>query len=353
MTKKCCLWVFGLIFLAISVPNENPPEEGPDVKYSQFAAITVHADNQIKEIVGIKNIAEDPNTPNKYYYGMVSATTIDTYSSSSFSSDDTLEKTVGSLNSRSSHQITRELGGNIYSFYTGDDTFNFNKYVHNNDGGWGSGQSLLTADPNDRGEPVDIFLLGAVLWTVFVYYDDSAGTYTLVFSLGAGLDYTGSTYTSFHHCFGGCINADGDYEFVDYVGGKFYYNTFDGTANSTQGSEITEITGITNFDLNNQLYWHKGEMRFLMSRDALFVYNNKSSTWTSKTVDDPTDTNGVIWGRNADNEYIVLYLFWNDQIWKMFKNGGIASIQTLESIDAYTGHDDWFSTGSAIYQLTK
>ena len=128
-------------------------------------------------------------------------------------------------------------------------------YIHNNVGGWSSGAHLLTNDPLDTGEPVDIVKIGTKIWFVYTFYDDSAGTYSLKFQeVGGALStYTGSTYTSLHHCFGGTINATtGDYEFVDYVGGKFYRNTFDGTANSTQGAEITEITGITTFDINNQ-----------------------------------------------------------------------------------------------------
>ena len=47
--------MFGLIFLAISVLNEIPPEEGPDVKYSQFAEVASTNDD-LEDLQNIRNL---------------------------------------------------------------------------------------------------------------------------------------------------------------------------------------------------------------------------------------------------------------------------------------------------------
>jgi len=335
------------------------------LKYEQGESITVHASNYIDTIKGIRNICKYGDT--NYFlewieqYGGAPA---DWYacsiqSSADFSIASVHKDWMSGIRRKFDNLISRSFSNNLhfciaYRLLDGPDDFcHLRTYSTDDNFATNTEHGIVLGPYLDQAVVVDIIYQNSIYWYIYVHYDQSAGTYILKISnADASTVYTGSTYTgSLHHCFGGGINADGDYEYVDYVGGKYYYNTFDGTANPTQGAEETAFTGITNFNTENQIYWIKGNMKFLMSRDALFIYDHVSSTWTKKTVVAPTDVNGVIWGKNADDELIVKYIFWDDQLWKMFRLGGIASMQTISGIDAYVGNEDWFSTGSAIYQI--
>ncbi|MCJ7481523.1 MAG: LamG domain-containing protein [Thermodesulfovibrionales bacterium] len=323
------------------------------MKYNQFEELTtVHADNEIDLIKEIRNIAE--GAAGTYYYGRIDGTDIITYESASFAAADTAKQTTGSCSNVATAPVTRKLGDYIYSAFIYNDGSDFKSTVHTNEGGWQAITDTLTTDENDRAQLVDLIKIGANIWLIYVFNDNSAGTYQLAFhQIGGGADYTGSVYAALQHCFAGNINADGDYEYVDYVGAKYYYNTFDGTVNATQGAEETTFTGITHFDIPTQTYWNKGNLKFLVNKDALFIYDHASTSWTTLTGT-VTATCGVIWDQNSSGEYIINYLCWYKQIWKLFHNGGIASFQDISGItNGYSGHSDWFSGYGKIYQLTK
>jgi len=360
MKKHCCLWVLGL--LIISVPIIGPPEEGPNMDREQFEVITVHADNDIKSNVMMKNIAKKDTN---YFFLKWTNGSPKTYmmSSSDFESDDSIEITFTESNAPSQNFVVRQFGNTIYGACFLDGNLGSNLLVaifKSTDSGdtWSRTNYVVADDDDDRARVIDIIYVNSVYWLVYSWYDNNVtntrtmfGSITNNFITKYNGAYNNLAGSDLQKNFGGTVDTTADeYEFVDYQDdSKFYYNIFDGTAHSTKGDEETSFTVPTAFSIQDQIYWHKGNMKFLMTKDKLFIYDFRSASWTIRTVGSPTDVNGVIWDKNSSDEYIINFLFWNDQLLKMFKNGGIASIQTLSGINAYVGYGDWFSTGSAIY----
>jgi len=361
--------VFGLIFLAISVPNENPPEEGPDVKYGQFAEVS-GTNDYLEDLANFQNLGYYNGD---YYFAGVegenfliykctgltgTTSTLHTYNMSAHAGIGTYTSTISI--------ICRVVKTNsdwfvIAAISFADATPDYAVYVGiyniTDDNAWidmsasdGSGTKISLVDAFVLDDTDDkIQMLGyevpsvgdddLILWDV----DESLETAVAADkeTIGTDIDDNG--------VYMGCM-VDSTYWFMVDEGASQYLWYITSADEITRSDEITGTTSPTSLNRKVQLYNRKKNQEFIIDEDHFYYRMIGDSTWSSVS-DTGTTTNGIVWAYNQDDQYVINWIIWKDSIYKVFAGGGIAKIQTYTG-NAYVGWDDWFANGAdKIYQL--
>jgi len=323
------------------------------LKYDQFEEIDVHADNGIKSLISINNIAKYGS---KHYFVAMDGTTAHIYSSSDFESAAVSEDSRNAIGFTFISGVCRVYDDRIMGLVIGvDSTPTYLAiYFISEDGGntWSNGLSAGGAD---------------ILWACDMWYQE--GEYWVLIQTLFSATSRYRLYAQIHDTAGEkTVNTGGDTLYELFYGGYFDYVNSRYVVLMNEGSDvfktyyldfaggfpywhlidtITDFIEPANYDFKTQFYYEDSFKKLCMMKDYLYYYTNgKWSSLSSTNV----DVIGIIWDMNSDGEYFFNWFFWNDQLWKIFKNGGIMSIQKLDEINAYCGHGDFFSTGSAIYQ---
>ena len=343
-----------MIFLSSIPIIEGPPEE-ISMDREQFELLAVHTDNEIDLLINRKAVS-------KYgadHYFMYQRTAgEDKYfsvgKSGDFAADNSIPEEIAIVPSIVfSRGVVRIYDDNIYTagFYQTAAGFNFVR-AKSVDGGanWVSATDATVDADHKYPYLLDIIEIGGVDWYVFkgeaadhsipkihFFKYDLSGTIT-----GTELDDVLSIYSGYFDY------ANGIYYWIEYrTDSKFYKCSFNGTAISTI-TEMTDFSVPLSWDIDSQLYHKQNNLEILMDNTHLYIYDSKSATWTVKTVGTETTKNAPFYDKNSSDEYIITFLAWDDQIWKIFKNG-IGSMQTISGYNVLCAYKDWFCTGSAIY----
>ncbi len=314
----------------------------------QFEEISVHADNVIKEIVSIKNIAEKDGT---YYFLTVNGTNEILSKSNSFGSDDTVID-ITFVGGAYSDLVVRQWGTNIYSGMIGKDPVGPNpSYLprhESNDSGdtWDEDIESGLLGAGAISNMVDITEIGGVGYWVYSL-DFTGGLWKVSIRKFDGTKIDGSALKDPNSVFAGFRNNDGNYEYMEFgADDKFYKVIFDG-ATFERIEIIDELTPPDVWDASRQLYWDIRGKSIILTGNQMFQKIN--GKWTLISVASEQNVVGVIWKKNASDEYTFDYIIWNNHLYYVNPGGSLFRIQEL-SVDARVGYDDWFSSGSAIYQ---
>ena len=359
MKNKCCLWVLGLILIVVSVPIESPPEEGPDVKYGQFAEVASTNDD-LEDLTNFRNLVLYGT---QYYFMRKIDAQLQVCDVVGLTGTTTAGGTNRYVSSSVVYEwvngIAKVYGDEIYLCGTLHNTENdYTKFYSfwSLDGGvnWETPVELTVSETVTKESSVDIFKIGSQAY-LFLTWSYGGNTYLYMIEFGTAnndnLIIATASYAD--RIIGGYVK-DAEYFFLaDNPAVNATYLTqysYNGTAYTAEGSSGIPIASITTWDVGHQLYWKQKNQEFFFNEDIFQTRTYGTSTWTNIT-DVGTTTNGVVWYINSDGEYIINWIIWKDSIYKVFGGGRIAKIQTYTG-NAYVGWDDWFANGAdKIYQL--
>ena len=321
----------------------------------QFKEITVHASNTIKNIIDIKNIAVDSN--GKHFFLLLSGTNQFLMSSDDFEANDTLVISAGVSGIGSVSKVIRQSGNNINglmaNIVAGTGAFLF-RFVSSNDGiDWitnNAGFPTGDLDVNDEIEGFDIIIIDSVIWFLFTFYDDSTGTIKTYAWEKTGVQsfVTGHSIKTLHSVYIGFENDAGNYEYMEFGSDdKFYKVIFDGTSFTKTELTDADLAIPDTWDITRQLYWDIRGKSIILTGNQMFQKIN--GKWTLISVATEQSVVGVIWKKDASDNYDFDYVIWNNHLYYINPGGSLFRIQEL-SVDARVGYDDWFSSGSGIYQ---
>jgi len=362
--------VFGLIFLAISVPNENPPEEGPDVKYGQFAEVSGTNDD-LEDLNNFKNLGFYNGI---YYWAGIVGTELKVYSCTALTGATSTLHTYDlsgftDIGTYASHTvlITKTVYTNSDWFCivgcsfvdnTGDKAIYVGLYNITDDTAWQDIEAVA-ADAYVSMYLMDFYVLNQSNDEIqmMAYYTTAlAGlmdTYTIDESLGTCVVDDSAVPMGFRddvysYYAGGMY--DGEYYFIHVRDNpliRLYKAT---TTNVLTWIEDLTTTAPASWNYKVQLYWRQGNQEFIVDEDHFYYRTIGTSTWAS-VVDSGTTTNGIVWAYDLSNILKINWIIWKDSIYKIFAGGGVAKIQTYTG-NAYVGWNDWFANGAdKIYQL--
>ena len=317
----------------------------------QFEEITVHANNNIDEITGIKNIAEHTNI--YYYIAQEGGSGIPIMkASSSFGSDDVNKDEQSGTPHIFSNYVTRQFGTNIYGLQLSaanlGDAPLIVKYKSTDSGSNFNHNITAGAASNDEIIAVDATELGGVGWWIIVFFDNGPGTSTIkAYNYDGSSIIVGNLIKNKNASYAGGLNSDGDYEYLEFGSDdKFYQVIFDGSTFS-RTEIIDELVAPDTWDLSRQLYWDIRGKSIILTGNQMFQKIN--GKWTLISVASEQNVIGVIWKKDVSDEYDFDYIIWNNHLYYINPGGSLFRIQEL-SVDARVGYDDWFSSGSGIYQ---
>ena len=321
----------------------------PMVKRYQFEEISVHADNVIKEIVSMKNIAEKNGT---YYFLTVNGSNEILSKSSSFGSDDTIIDTTF-VGGAYSDLVVRQWGTNIYSGMIGLDPVGPNpsylpRHESNNSGDtWAEDIESGLLGAGAVSNMVDITEIGGVGYWVYSL-DFTGGLWKVSIRKFDGTKVDGSALKDPNSVFAGFRNADGNYQYLEFgADDKWYDVVFNGTTYTRTELTDPDLTPPDTWDNSRQLYWDTRDRHIILTGNQM--YQKLNGVWTLTSVASEQDVVGVIWKKNGSDEYTFDYIIWNDGLYYVTVKGYLVKLQTL-AVDARVGYDNWFSTGSAIWQ---
>lgn len=319
----------------------------------QFEEISVHAGNLIDTVGQIKNIADNNDNTN-YLFLANQAGDLVVNRSTSFDADDSSEIFVLGRASVTATKMIRRWGNDFIAAQLentvgGPDLFRFSS---NDDGDtWSVLRLDISIDGADVAILVDTIRVGATNYYLYSLNDDSAGTIKVFSVTFAGVSVTGNDIKDENSVFPGFINGDGDYQYMEFGSDdKWYDVVFDGTSFTRIELTDADLTPPNVWDTSRQLYWDIRDRHIILTGNQM--YQKLKGIWTLTSVAAEQDVVGVIWRKNDLDEYTFDYVTWNDQLYYFTPPGNIIKIQPL-SVDARVGHDDWFSTGSAIHQRTN
>ena len=326
------------------------------MKYGQFAEVSGTNDD-LEDLNNFKNLAEYNGTywfikdigDDPYVASVVGLTGATVTAGTNRTSDPGGDYAFQSA-------IARAWGDDIYLLAVYLDSSGNGKYIRfkSLDGGanW-EAVATTTIGGADSTYAIDIIKIGASIYCVASA--DAAGNSNVILRFfdtfaGGGIGpYTGDST----HVVGGYCDGTYYYFLIDNVDVDATYISkykFDGTTTSYVESIGITIASITTWNVYHQLYWKQKNQEFFFNEDIFQTRTYGTSTWTNIT-DVGTTTNGVVWYKNGDGEYIINWIIWKDSIYKIFAGGGVAKIQTFTD-NAYVGWDDWFANGAdKIYQL--
>jgi len=363
MKKNCCLMILGL--LVITTPSiTNPPEEVIDLKYGQFEEVSGTNDD-LEDLQNIRNIGYYDS---KIWIGYIDGTDLKVKSMTSLTSASTTEETQATNNRTGGNNnvVLRIFDDNIYCVTLGGDADRiYITYIYSTDGGsnWTKGVYNFVAVPDvgytaDGGRIVDIYEDGSD-WYIFctggdgVVFDGviivkniASQTYYDGFPRGGGY-----WLKEMESVYGGKIDGSGNYDFyIHDTDDDFYKVTYDMSAGTYTETIDTGLTAPASWDIDAQQYWVQNNQELIMDQDHFYYRTVGDSAWSSVS-DTGTTTNGIVWYYDINGDYMINWIIWKDSIYKIFKGGGIAKIQTYTG-NAYVGWDDWFANGAdKIYQL--
>ena len=366
MTKKCCLWVLGLILIVVSVPIESPPEEGPDVKYGQFAAVTGTNDD-LEDLVSFSNFGY---CDGKWWYGAItlgvtSESILRVYSVSTLTGATTLEHSYILSPGNWPHTLNRIICKTwgaviliiVYIDGVGGAT-SYNSETYSTDSGSSFTDSALGswgASFNPKGS--DIFNLTNYYTIHLAHYAPAVNGKITIQRVGTGGGASVATIDSIVEdtdgIYGGCVYKGLYYcVAVDFTDGLLHKYSWNGVAANLVDVGSLGLAAPAVLNAETQLYWIQGSQEIIIDQDHFYYRTIGTTTWAS-VVDSGSTTNGVVWDYDRDGNYCINFIIWKDSIYKVFAGGGIAKIQTYTG-NAYVGWNDWFSNGAdAIWQLTK
>ncbi len=317
------------------------------VKQLDFTEVTSPNAN----LVNIKHIRNMGYYNNKYYF--VEGDYL--YSITSITGSSTIELSIDyDLNAES--VVTRTFDDNICSIYT--TTFGGTSRIttiYSTNGGstytsrtamgledfYGAGSHLTLTDAY----AIDIFQTATdTNWGVFVVQ----GYLVIVDLTAPGTVYYAQSISTLEGVYGGyyesgvyhCIAKDdsGDLAYFDY--------TVSTTTWSNEGD--VSMTAPATFASNEQQYWKQSGNYYILDQDHLY-YSVDGTNWSNYSASG--SNNGIIWGYNSDDEYIIEYLIFDEYLFRIYESGGHMRVMDF-TYDSNCGFDDFIidGTNNKIYQ---
>ena len=330
------------------------------MNHDQFVSQTVHASNEIKSIVNARNSASMGGVN---YFATVSGATLSLKKSTAFGSASSTVATVTSAifaGGTLTEPICRTINGQIHAFAVVWDSVQDNEiiclriYTTDNGATWNDNEDEMHSSSTvTSANAIDIALVDSEVKYIYAAF---AISHSFIYLEATNFDGNETNEVI------GDFSGDNSYIWAGTVLSDFWYfahmddtNLYIKSWHGGSASTVTvktlsgyDYTNHSNYDFLVEHFIYRNTTNFILATlDFLYTYNK-----TVTPASAPVDAIGLV---SHDNSGSIVFdwLFWNDQIHKIFKNGYLESIQTLPSVNAYTGYRDWFSSGSAIYELNR
>jgi hypothetical protein len=354
-----------LPLLSAEEENEQGENENMTVEFLGIQEATVHASNTLKANVNMKNIG---HYNSKYWWANIDGTavTIRSCPDNDFNVADTVERTltfaetpvaVQNVMLRQWGQVIAAVG--IITIDAGGGNFrlkHYNTYTLNGGSSWTDATLLggvQTSAANAVSKVIDIINIsaGSQIWTVTSEAFGPTPVWTPRWhNLRTGSGTVPGTATSPNpdEFYGGYL-VGSNWHFLGITGGQFeewYWPV--GMSSSTSVGILTALTVPSTFDANNQLFWKQGASRYVIDSDHFYQEDPNANDWQTETAT-ATSTNGAVWNHDPNDDYILDYVAWDDLMWRIFRNGGVARFSSI-SVNAFVGYDRFITTGTTIYE---
>ena len=197
---------------------------------------------------------------------------------------------------------------------------------------------------------------------IYVLFTDGTTLKIASAVVGLTVDDTLATLKDDQAVWGGYYNDITDkYEFLVYKDDdKFYKVTFD-PVNEFVETEYDYFDPPSAYDVDEQQWFSKVRYStnlnyIFLSKYNFYYYDRVAAEWMEVAVGGGTNSVGVVWDVYDDGVfstyYMITYIGYNNSLYKIFENGGIAKVLAPASAEWTIGYDDWIAAGTTIYQYT-